>query len=166
MEPGRSIPSQCMADAPATCKCGAPANPRNPERCTRGHCLPGYRGPAWRHGVKSFEARGPEALPQELRTSVDGFRDALVADRGGLENTTTIERGYINRLVEIETVARLTAADLAQRGLVRGTFDRWATSCELWDRYARRLGMDRKARHIDTLESLAEDIVAARREVQ
>ena len=134
------------------CKCGAGPSLLLPQRCTHGHPLPGFKGPAYKHGLRSFEARGPEALPPSLKSSVDEFRESLVADRGGLENTTTVERGYIARLTEVETAARLTAADLAARGLVHGTFTRW-WPCELWDRYARRLGMERKARQVDPLDA-------------
>jgi hypothetical protein len=108
---------------------------------------PGNRD-AETHGVYTFENRGPAALPPDLRLSVDEFRAQIVSDRGGVDALTAIEGGYIRRLGELETVARLLASDLASRGLftprgrVRNTFSRWLETLDRWDRYAQRIGVD------------------------
>jgi len=70
-------------------------------------------------------------------------------------------------LSELETVARLLTSDLAQRGLftprgrVRVTFSRWLETLDRWDRYAQRVGADRRARQIPTLQSYLEQRTAA-----
>jgi hypothetical protein len=139
------------------CRCGAPAHPSDPERCTAGHVLAGNRA-AMRHGVWSFErGRGAEALPPVVRDTVDAFREQVITDRGGADQLSAIEGAYCRRLAELEAVVRLLAADLAQRGLttpkgrVRGTFNRWLEALDRWDKYATRLGIERKARQVPTL---------------
>jgi hypothetical protein len=121
---------------------------------------------ARKHGVHAFEARGAAALPADLRVSVDEFRVQVISDRGGVDNLTAIEGGYIRRLSELETVARLLTSDLALRGLftprgrVRGTFSRWLETLDRWDRYAQRVGVDRRARQISTLQAYLEQRTA------
>lgn len=103
---------------------------------------------ARKHGAYAFEHRGPDALPGDLRISIDEFRAQVVRDRGGVDSLTAIEGGYIRRLGELETVVRLLAGGLATRGLftprgrVRGTFSRWLESLDRWDRYAQRIGVN------------------------
>jgi hypothetical protein len=109
---------------------------------------------ARKDGVRAFQERGPASLPTDLRLTIDQFRDQVVADRGGADELTAVEAGYIRRLSELETVSRLLASDLAQRGLftprgrVRSTFGRWLESLDRWDRYAQRVGMDRRAQRV------------------
>lgn len=141
-------------------------HPIYPDRWADGTQRPGFPGPALKHGVHSFETRGSAALPTDLRVSVEEFRSQVVADRGGMDHLTAIEGGYIRRLGELETVARLLASDLAQRGLftprgrVRGTFSRWLETLDRWDKYAQRVGVDRRARQISTLQAYLEQRTA------
>ena len=132
-------------------------HPFDPERWADGTMRDGNQK-ARKHGVHAFEARGSAALPADLRVSVDEFRAQVISDRGGVDNLTAIEGGYIRRLTELETVARLLTSDLAQRGLftprgrVRGTFSRWLETLDRWDRYSQRVGSDRRARQIPSLQ--------------
>jgi hypothetical protein len=86
----------------------------------------------------------------------------VITDRGGTDQLTAIECGYVRRLGELETVARLLASDLAQRGLftakgrVRGTFSRWLETLDRWDRYAQRVGAERRAKPVRLVDYLAE----------
>jgi hypothetical protein len=153
-----------MADV--ICPCGATStHASDAHRCTKGHVLVGNRA-AFKHGLRAFETRGEPTLPADLRVSVEDFRQQVVADRGGVENLTAIEAGYIRRLGELETACRLLAGDLASRGLftprgrVRGTFGRWLDVLQTWDRYASKLGLERRARSVTVQERLVE---AARR---
>ena len=142
------------------CACGASTNPTNTDRCANGHVLQGNQA-ARKHGVRAFETRGAGALPGDLRQSVDEFRAQVIIDRGGTD-LSAIEGGYIRRLAELETVARLLASDLAQRGLfttkgrVRSTFTRWLETLDRWDRYAQRVGAERKAKPVSIVDYLAE----------
>lgn len=74
-----------------------------------------------------------------------------------MEVLSAIEGGYVRRLGELETVSRLLAGDLAQRGLftpkgrVRSTFSRWLETLDRWDRFAQRVGVERRARRVSSL---------------
>ena len=142
------------------CSCGASVHSTKADRCANGHVLQGNQA-ALKHGVRAFETRGAGALPADLRQSVDEFRAQIIVDRGGTD-LSAIERGYIRRLGELETVARLLASDLAQRGLftprgsVRGTFTRWLETLDRWDRYAQRVGAERRAKPVSIVDYLAE----------
>ena len=140
------------------CSCGAiDRHAGDPHRCTRGHVLLGNQARRT-HGAYSFRDRGAAALPEVVRQTVEEFRAAIVTDRGGATELSTIEAAYIRRLSEVETVARLLAADLATRGLltakgrVRGTFSKWLECVSAWDRLAQRVGTDRRARALPTLQ--------------
>jgi hypothetical protein len=140
----------------ALCKCGAPAHSTDSARCENGHVLLG-NAVARKHGVRAYQDRGDAALPPDLRQTVDAFRDQVIADRGGLDNLSAIEGGYIRRLSELETVARLLASDLATRGLltakgrVRNTLVRWLDVAGTWDKYATRIGIERRAKPVQSL---------------
>ena len=144
------------AEAPPVCRCGAGPHPTHPQMCERGHALPGNQLHRT-HGTYSFRDRGAAALPDELRQTVDEFRESVIADRGGSSELSTLEAAYIRRLAEVETVARLLATDLASRGLttpkgrVRGTFSRWLECLDRWDRLAQRVGTDRRSRAVSSL---------------
>jgi hypothetical protein len=145
----------------AICKCGATAvHATDPARCERGHNLVGHPGPAWKNGVRQFEQHGERVLAPDLRGSINEFRDAVIADRGGVENLTAIEAGYVRRLVELETVVRLLASDLAARGIftargrARSTVAHWLATLDRWDRFALRVGIERRARRVPTLHDV------------
>ena len=145
----------------AICRCGATAlHVTDPQRCTGGHVLAGNQV-ARKHGIRAFEQRGESALPADLRVSVDDFKMQVIADRGGLDALTAIQRGCIVRLSEVETVSRLLASDLAQRGLftprgrVRSTLQRWLEVIDRWERLAQRIGMDRRNQVVTLSERLA-----------
>lgn len=155
-----------MADP--ICRCGATAaHATDPTRCDKGHPLAGYPGPALKHGVRAYQARGEAALPDDLRVSVADFQAQIVADRGGADNLTAIEAGYVRRMAELETVTRLLASDLATRGMfttkgrVRNTFSRWLETLDRWDRYAQRIGVHRQAKRVDPLEAVRRAVTEA-----
>jgi hypothetical protein len=141
------------------CSCGATArHATNEHMCAAGHFIPGNSARRI-HGVRAFEATG--RMPDMLRLTVEEFRTAVIADRGGEAELSTLEAAYIRRLSEVETVARLLASDLATRGLtsargrVRSTFSRWLECLDRWDRLAQRVGTDRRARAVSLRDYLA-----------
>lgn len=140
---------------PPICRCGATErHESNAHMCANGHFITGNTARRL-HGVRAFETTG--RLPDVLRQTVEEFREAVLSDRGGSAELSTLEAAYVRRLSEAETVARLLAADLAARGLftpkgrVRNTFQRWSEAIALWDRLAQRVGVDRRARALPTL---------------
>jgi hypothetical protein len=157
-----------MADVQA-CRCGAGQHATNASRCENGHVLPGNEN-ARKHGAWSYQrGRGDDALPPAVRDTVEVFRQQVIADRGGEDNLTAIESGYIRRLGELEAVARLLAADLATKGLttargrVRGLYSRWLETLDRWDRFAQRVGAERKARPVSPFESVKAAVEEANR---
>jgi hypothetical protein len=133
--------------------------------CVNGHFVPGNTARRL-HGVRGFETTG--RIPDVLRQTVEEFREAVLSDRGGSTELSTLEAAYVRRLSEAETVARLLAADLAARGLftpkgrVRNTFQRWTEAVGLWDRLAQRVGVDRRSRPVPSLRDyLAQAQVAS-----
>ena len=130
-----------MTDAPTPiCSCGtAERHAVDANRCIRGHVLVGNHTRRI-HGVRAFETSG--RLPDAFRQTVEEFREAVISDRGGPADLSTLQAAYIRRLSEVETVARLLAADLVSRGLttprgrVRSTFSRWLECLDRWDRLA------------------------------
>ena len=142
---------------------GAEAKQPHPEFADRwadGTVRPGNQT-ARKHGVDAYESRGAVALPTDLRVTVDEFRNQVIRDRGGVDALTAIEAGYIRRLAELETVARLLATDLAARGLmtakgrVRSTFSRWLEALDRWDKYALRVGMESRRPTLTLTQRLA-----------
>ena len=157
---GRStITRSFVSDVAVICSCGAGAHATDSTRCASGHVLVGNQT-ARKHGVRQFEQHGERVLPPDLRQTTDDFRAAVISDRGGVETLTTIEAGYVRRLAELETVARLLAADLAYRGLftpkarVRNTYMRWLETLDRWDRFAQRVGVERRAKRVATLQDV------------
>jgi hypothetical protein len=150
------------------CRCGAPAHASDPERCAVGHVLAGNTA-AQTHGAWSFErGRGRESLPALMRDSVDGFRESIISDLGGEANLTTLQAAYVRRLSELEAVTRLVAADLAKRGLltpkgrVRPTVAKWLEVLATWDKYAQRVGIERRARPVTLTEAIMAAPIVAR----
>lgn len=143
--------------APPICTCGATErHAADADRCVRGHVLVGNQARRT-HGVRAFETTG--RIPDVLRQTVEEFRNAVIGDRGGTSELSTLDAAYIRRLSEVETVARLLAGDLASRGLmtpkgrVRSTFSRWLECLDRWDRLAQRVGTDRRSRNVTSLSA-------------
>jgi hypothetical protein len=138
------------------CRCGAPEHATASDRCENGHVMLG-NSVARKHGVRAFQERGEGSLPVDLRQTVEEFREQMVSDLGGVESLSAIQGGYVRRLAELETVARLLAGDLAARGLftakgrVRSTLIRWLEVASTWDRYATRIGTERRAKPVPSL---------------
>jgi len=95
-----------------------------------------------------------------LAQTIDEFRAGVIADKGGMENMTTIEIAVVRRLSELEATARLLGADLAQRGVltprgrVRGVYRQWLETLDRFDKYCARVGPERRARQVDPIEGV------------
>jgi hypothetical protein len=131
-------------------------HPGHPDRWADGTVRPGNQT-ARTHGVRAFEARGDGTLPADLRVSVDEFRAQIIADRGGIDNLTAIEAGYIAKLTDVDVMSRLLMADLRERGVftpkgrVRNTFTKLLDVFAAWDRFAQRVGPDRRPKRVPSL---------------
>jgi hypothetical protein len=121
------------------------------------------------HGVRGLEVRlraGGE-LPAELLVEMTAFRENVIADRGGPSELSEIERGFIQRLVELETFCRLLAGNIQARGIVtragrvRTAYTLFLSTIDRWDRVAGRLGMARRAKRVPTLHEYLDERAAA-----
>jgi len=111
------------------------------------------------HGVRRYELRG--ILPEHAQQHVDAFHAGALSDRGGEANVSTIESGYIRRLAQLEGSLELLGDDIARRGVMtergrpRAAFAAFLKTLETWDRFATRLGLERRQRHLDVHTRMA-----------
>jgi hypothetical protein len=111
-----------------------------------------------KHGLRRFEARG--AIPSDLKVSLEEFRAEVICDLGGADELTGITKGYVRGLVDLDACRRLLQADIMKNGLitpkgrVRGIYTKLLETMDRWDRYAQRLGVERKAKPITFAESI------------
>ncbi len=106
------------------------------------------------HGAVTLARRGDEVLTPELRDSIDAFRSAVLSDLGGEENLTALERGLVQRVIEIQTICALLAQDIARRGVMTASGKQRSSVARLYagiDRYQRlshQLGLQRRAKDV------------------
>jgi ribosomal protein L34E len=133
-----------MLDSAPTCaRCGtaaAPGTPRCPscQSYLQGH--PGQRT----HGLYA------KSVPADLTQTADQLEQNIVADLGGVENLSALEKSIIRRLRDTEILLRLLANDIVKNGLhtpggrVRQSYDKFLAGAALFDRLASRLGLKRR----------------------
>ena len=138
-----------------------PPHPVHADRFADGTLRPGFPGPALKSGVFSAAVKRGD-VPTDLRQSIDEFRVGLISDRGGASELSTVEAGYIARLCDVEVCCRLLQNDLVTRGVftvkgrVRSTYDRFLTTIGTWDKLAQRVGADRRAKQVPSLQDFLE----------
>lgn len=97
--------------------------------------------------------------PVELRMTADELIAGVLADRGGDTEVTTLERSYIRKLADLEITIRLLTSDIAKRGLltpggrVRDVFPKLLAGLATFDRYATRIGLERRQKPVDTVDA-------------
>ena len=139
---------------------GKQPHPRHPDRWADGTVRVDNQV-ARKHGADSAAVKRGE-VPADLRQSIDDFRAGLIADQGGATALTTLELAYILRLTEIEVCCRLLQNDLVNRGLhtqkgrVRSSYEKYLATLDRWDRLAQRVGVDRRAKQIPSLQDYLE----------
>jgi hypothetical protein len=85
-----------------------------------------------------------------------------VADLGGEGELSTLEKATAGHLGDIHTTLRLLVNDLVVRGMFtpagnpRKTYDAFLKGLDRWDRYCQRLGLKRRARHVNIAAALAQ----------
>lgn len=108
------------------------------------------------HGL--YRYRQTAALPADLRVSVDEFRDALIADQGGLDELSAIRAGLCRVLVDCEVGRRLLMTEVVKKGIDskpgRAAYDRLLNTIDRWQRIAAMLGLSRRARPVSPSEAL------------
>jgi hypothetical protein len=154
------------------CSCGATTqHTADPHRCARGHALPGNQLHRV-HGAYSFRDRGDASLPPDLRISADDMAGRVIADKGGIENCSTLLREYIQQTRNIRVVLDLLSRDMVENGLftqkkrVRNVFLRWLETLDRFDRFATKVGLDREARQVPSLQDYLRQAQATGKEHQ
>jgi hypothetical protein len=152
-------PPQSSPPPTAVCSCGTTErHASNADMCRNGHFV---RNNAARriHGVRAFETNGDRAIPEDLRISADDMAARVIADKGGLENCSTLLREYIQQTRNIRVVLDLLSRDMVQHGLftqkkrVRNVFQRWLETLDRFDRFATKVGLEREARQVASLSA-------------
>ena len=134
-------------------------HPTDPQRWSDGTLRPGNAN-ATKHGIYSAARRDVYE-----RVDIPEFVNGIISDIGG--EFTTIERGYIDTLRDLEITKRMLIAHLSRegiftkRGRVRSAYDKLLATVVVWDRIAQRIGVERRARHIDPLDALRHAVDAA-----
>jgi hypothetical protein len=100
--------------------------------------------------------------PADLRQQVDALRAGIIADRGGASELSALEHAYIEKLGDIDTTIRLLTLDIAANGLltpggkVRHVYDRLLAGLAAFDRYATRIGLERRSKRVSLDEIMRE----------
>ncbi|SRR5712692_2038337 len=133
------------------------------DRDDSGRFLPGNTA-AVKHGVYA-QHPAPAAIRQSSNELVEG----IVSDLGGLDNLTAIQRGYIELLRDTNICRQLLVGHLIERGLftprhrVRSAYSKLLETIDRWDRLAMRLGTDRRAKQVPTIDEFAAHVLEHQR---
>jgi len=128
------------ANAPGTWACSA---------C--GSFLPG-NSVARTHGLRS------QRQPADLTMTADEVERGLVADNGGADELSTLERRYVRHIRNVEITLGLLMNDIARHGLltkggrVRDVYAGFLNGLDRFDRLSQRLGMKRRSKRVPTLD--------------
>jgi hypothetical protein len=105
--------------------------------------------------------------PPEIREKADELRAGVIADRGGLSELTTLELSYVEKLGDLDVTIRLITHDIAVNGLmtpggnVRAVYDKLLAGLAAFDRYAQRIGTERRSRTVNPLDAVRAAVIAA-----
>ena len=92
--------------------------------------------------------------PADVRTAADDLMRGIVSDLGGESELSTLQASYVRKVADIEITIRLLTSDIARHGLltpgggVRPVYDKLLAGLDRFDRFAQRLGLERKAKPI------------------
>jgi hypothetical protein len=172
-----SPPSSGEGRAPESCaKCSKPLgatvthcsrcchdNSLGNKNCEACGCFLPRNKAAYKHGLVEYDRH--EILPEEVAAHEHAFKADVLADLGGADNLTAIERGYVINLVRTNTVIELIAAylrdkgALTDRGRQRTSVATFFQAVQAYDRLAQRLGLQRRTKpYTRTIEDVvAED---------
>jgi len=111
-----------------------------------------------RHGLRAYQTRG--VLPPDLKVDIDGFRAAVIADMGGLEELPAVRAGLVRLLVDCEVGKRLWMNEVIRRGVDsrpgKAAYDRLLSTMDRWLRIALALGIERRSRQVMTLDQITD----------
>lgn len=140
------------------------SNPTDAELCSRCKSFLPANQLQRTHGVY---AKTPP--PADLREKVDELRAGVIADRGGESELSTLELSYVEKLGDIDVTIRLLTHDIAVNGLltksggVRGVYDKLLAGLAAFDRYAQRVGVERRPKGVHPLDAVRAAVIEANR---
>lgn len=147
-----------------TCACGVVVTDHGASQCANcGRFLVGNQAAR----VSGLYAR---IQPEGLERLADTLAAGVTADRGGEDELSTLERSYIAKLRGLDILISLMTVDVSRRGLltpsgsVRGVFDKMLAALTVFDRYASRIGLGRKARRVNLIDQITAARAAAERQ--
>jgi len=84
----------------------------------------------------------------------------IASDLGGTTELSTLENSYVRKLGDIDITIRLLTHDIAVNGLltpggrVRDVYDKLLAGLATFDRYAQRVGLERRQRRVETIATI------------
>ena len=146
----RPIQSNGVGDGAVVCRaCRAP-NAAGDNRCVRCQAWLPMNQAAVQAGL--YRAQQPIELLAEAEAIVIG----IIADKGGQDELSTLQREYVRELGRLTIMLRLLVAEIAEHGLLspsrapRRVFDAYLAGLDRFDRLAQRIGTKREARQLRT----------------
>ncbi|MDO8795075.1 MAG: hypothetical protein Q7J25_10700 [Vicinamibacterales bacterium] len=95
--------------------------------------------------------------PPDLRLTADELMNGILSDLGGESELSTLQTAYVRKLADVEITIRLLTSDIAANGLltpggrVRDVYDKLLAGLGVFDRYAQRIGLERRAKRVPSL---------------
>jgi ribosomal protein L40E len=153
--PTEPIPANGTIDGVKVCKrCGAENAP------TAGRCASCESWLARNQGARKTGIYAREQ-PPDLVMTADELEAGIVSDLGGVEGMSTLERSYVRKIRDLEITLRLLASDIARNnmltpgGRVRDVYPAFLSGLATFDRYAQRVGLERRSRRVDLARALS-----------
>lgn len=128
-------------------------NPVGAQTCTCGAFLPANQA-ARKTGIYARQQ------PPDLRLTADELMNGIVSDLGGESELSTLQTAYVRKIADVEITIRLLTSDIAANGLltpggrVRDVYDKLLAGLGVFDRYAQRIGMERRAKRVPSLQEV------------
>lgn len=152
---GSPTPSGEVGRDTAACRCGAGPHPDDPNRCSMGHMIQGNDAAVVAGERSAAFWREHETARRELREAIladaghdpDDAPQALAAAADSLAMAQLVQQSAYLRMLE-------QGGPLSASGRARRCFDVWVKATDRVERYARLVGLERKARQAESLEEI------------
>jgi len=150
-----AAPIQEKGSAPLVCARCSTENPAGASACAVCRSFLPANQAARKTGIYARQQ------PPDLRLTADELMNGIVSDLGGESELSTLQTAYVRKLADVEITIRLLTSDIAANGLltpggrVRDVYDKLLAGLGVFDRYAMRVGLERRARRLNVAEEFA-----------
>jgi hypothetical protein len=145
--PTATVPQNGKGDG-QLCACGAGQHPNDSERCARGHALVN-------NGLARTTGEYARQHPADVVERADALLEGLVADLGGEDEMTALERAAASKLRAVEILfennIRVFVAEAPGSKLGQRAHDNALSAIDRFVRLAGLLGTKRRARQVGNL---------------